>query len=1120
MIDAKKITPLLSGMTIKKKIGRGPNSSVYLAVKGPEQTKYAVKHVSIPSSDAKTKALIYSGAVKTEYEAQKYYSNLIADYKSELLLMNKVKNAPNLLKFRGYQIDQKALGVGYDVYLLSNYAQNLIDYLEIPISKVNAVNLGIDLAEALEQLRTENLIHKDVHPSNIFCIDGQRFALGDLGATEADGLQYSTLPDAMITAFTAPEVLPDDACLSSTMDIYSVGVILYMVYNGNDLPLDDGGHFRNTADEELPAPLYADQDMAAIILKACAFNPKDRYQTPSELKEALVLYAQSGDVSDDYLVPQPEPELAEEAVSEQDSEPTSGDTVVIPAMEAVEALSDTVTGDTAVVPAAETEEPLSENAAEIPDAAAPTAVPEETMVFPSTAEAVEDTIIVPTLPVKEPDLLTSPDVPEKETVGALSQLDNDDMIMPSSGEISVQNFLAALRKQNVVEVCSMDGDGSLTAVPQFTLTDEVDDDYAESADAAFEGSATPVIVPELTVEIPVDEAEASDDAAAGTIEAAEPVLTVDYAEEAAPGFIPEPSSVPEQDISDLVNAVAAHINTEIPADPDLSTPGYTVPEEQYTDPVPPVAIPEMRSSTPVYDDSDDDEYDEDFEDDFDEEDDKPKGSAWKKVLITVIVLLVLAGGAFGFYYFFTDTVTGISAEANSSTSITVTANTQNSSAMDVVCSTPAGEVARETLSGNEATFTDLSANTTYTFSLVSDENKFLLGSKSTSAKTNQMTNLNAFSVVSYSAVGAKLSIAGTGPQPDSWILNIIADSGDTQTVEVTGTEFDITDLTPATNYTVSIEKGDGDVLGGTTACTFTTQEYTVIGSFAETEITTDSMSLAWSFTGTAPSSWTLTCEGTDGSSTTQTVSDTECTLTGLNPGVTYTLSLDTPSLLASDANTIEVTIPSITVTSVSSTAEDSGSIKVNWEYTGDFTPEQWTLTYTYDDTVAPVTVTSNTNSITLDGLIPGTSYTISITNADELTIGGEGTTTCSTGAAEAYSEYGCNGAELLLYVLEDNEDSLSDPSDVFTTTEHIAFTIEVNYDETEEDKTAATMYVIRDKSTGIPVRVYESSRTWSGSWTTARHSGNIPDSIEVPGSYTMEVYFDGGLMDSADFTVE
>lgn len=42
--------------------------------------------------------------------------------------------------------------------------------------------------------------------------------------------------------------------------------------------------------------MYADYEISEIILKACAFQPADRYQSPQELKDALVEYMKRNQV--------------------------------------------------------------------------------------------------------------------------------------------------------------------------------------------------------------------------------------------------------------------------------------------------------------------------------------------------------------------------------------------------------------------------------------------------------------------------------------------------------------------------------------------------------------------------------------------------------------------------------------------------------------------------------------------------------------------------------------------------------------------------------------------------------------------------------------------------------
>lgn len=1037
MIDPRKITPLLSNMTVDREIGSGPNGVVYLVTRRLDGKKMALKHISIPASDAQTKALIFAKAVANEADAQRYYSALVKDIKTELLLLNGIKNAPNLLKFRGYQVDQKFIGSGFDVYLLSDYCRTLPEYLTAhPLTKLQAVNLAIDLCSALEQLRSAGLIHKDIRPNNIYLGDNRHFLVGDLGLVKLDELQYSSMPDQLLTEYTAPEVVDSEAPLSATMDIYSVGLILYEIYNGGILPIGEQDHFVRT-DCELPAPAYADMALSEIILKACAFDPEVRYQTPAEMKQALILYMQRGNVSSTPLVPQPEPETDAEV-----------DVATI----------------AATVAAGQEESATAEDASPAEDAAEPSPLD-----------------VDPGFVLDEPQ--------EEVPKISLNDLSEDDLLVPTEGEISVEDFLASIRNTPGLEVLSMDDDGNTVTVPGYETEDSLPEgtEFVDSADNRIEPTVQP-------------QPESSDEAQEETTEPDEPEASQE----------PEPYDPAQEQVQEA---------SEPLPDPE---PQEEEPQEQ---PEPPRrrrqrSVP--RNDDPnVYDDGYEEENYEDYED---EDDDQPSGT-WKKALIAVIVLLVLAGGAFTLYMFKTDTVSDMNTQVLSSSSVQITADTKNSSAVEVICSTATGEVARLPLTDSGATFTGLSPSTTYTFTLSSSEGKLLLGSKTTEATTDQMTNLTGFAASTVSATSVDLAIRGTGDQPDKWIITCTAENGDSVTGEGTDASKPITveGLTPATTYTATIARGDGDQLGGTTTCTFTTMDYTVLESFEMTDIDTDSTTVQWVYSGTVPDSWTVTCEGTDGSSTTQEVSGTECTLDGLTSGVTYTVSISCPSLKETDKSTITVGVPSVTITEVSSVQNEDGNIEVTWEYTSDTTPTQWSVSYVYASESEPTAtlITSDTNSVILENPIPEAEYTITIESADEFHVGGSTQTTCVTGEASDFTEFGCSDVSMSLYVLEDNPDTLENSTDTFTTSQHIAFAIQANYEETEEDKNVTTMYVIRN-SNGQPVYVYRNDdpgRSWSGSWTTARHTGDLPDTIEKPGSYTLEVYFNGDLLAEADFTV-
>lgn len=90
-----------------------------------------------------------------------------------------------------------------------------------------------------------------------------------------------------ILFYSAPEFSDLLNHLNLTADIYSIGMILYRIFNGNHGPFVDEQTSPAAAEKmrlsgaPLPAPLYADYELAEIILKACAFRPEERYDSPA-----------------------------------------------------------------------------------------------------------------------------------------------------------------------------------------------------------------------------------------------------------------------------------------------------------------------------------------------------------------------------------------------------------------------------------------------------------------------------------------------------------------------------------------------------------------------------------------------------------------------------------------------------------------------------------------------------------------------------------------------------------------------------------------------------------------------------------------------------------------------
>ena len=330
LTQLKLVSPLLSNMEVVQCLSTRGGTSVYVMRSTKSGQTYILKHISVPESQTQVDALIYTGAAASPEEAQKYYEQVVADYQKELETLEALASSPNLDCYRSYQIEPKEDAVGYDVYLLAEHRKTLVDYLsDNAMTQLTAVNLGMDLCSALVDLRAAGLVHRDVKPSNIYLSSQGHFVLGDLGIAKIDELKYCSMPENMLSSYSAPELFDLVGTIDPTTDIYSAGLILYRIFNGNHGPFEDEQTTPRAADkrrvtgEALPAPMYADYEMAEIILKACAFKPEDRYASPEEFRQALVDYMKRNQLEDKLIVPPivADPEPIDISETEEEVEP-------------------------------------------------------------------------------------------------------------------------------------------------------------------------------------------------------------------------------------------------------------------------------------------------------------------------------------------------------------------------------------------------------------------------------------------------------------------------------------------------------------------------------------------------------------------------------------------------------------------------------------------------------------------------------------------------------------------------------------------------------------------------------------------------------------------------------
>ena len=330
MSELNLISPLLDGLKLLEQFSeRGGTRCYYL--ENPETgEQFVLKHISIPESETKTQALILTGAVADEAAANEYYETLAEDLRSELIRLQSFHEHGGVAAWTDFQIEARE-GVGFDVYMLMPRKTALNTYLkDKAFTHLQALNLGIDLCDALGTMREAGYTYQNLKPENVFVDAKNHFTIGDLGLMPLKDLKYTAVPENYLNLFSAPELsrlIPEP---DKSSDVYSLGMLLFYIFNGNHLPFEDEktppekAAAKRQEARALPTPVYADYELAEIISVACSLEPKERYTSPAELKQALTLYMQRNEISDQLLVPplnEDSPEAPVEKVTEAPPEP-------------------------------------------------------------------------------------------------------------------------------------------------------------------------------------------------------------------------------------------------------------------------------------------------------------------------------------------------------------------------------------------------------------------------------------------------------------------------------------------------------------------------------------------------------------------------------------------------------------------------------------------------------------------------------------------------------------------------------------------------------------------------------------------------------------------------------
>lgn len=276
--------------TIVSKIGGGGMGVVYLAEhKFIKQQKVAIKviHKNMVNTASKE---------RLQQEAEKLAS----------------LNHPNIVKFLNYHIDEEG-----NVFLIMEYAEGstieqTINTKTGLIVESKILPIFEPILDAVEYAHKHNVIHRDIKPSNIIITTEGVPKILDFGISTIYDDSNTEKQESFIVgtpSYMSPEQVKGKG-IDFRSDIYSLGVLLHQMLTGN-APYDT----TTMSEVEIQAkvitdPLprmktfyrYISEKMQAIVDKATAKNPEDRYQNCAEFRKNLLKLLRPRKISRTALV--------------------------------------------------------------------------------------------------------------------------------------------------------------------------------------------------------------------------------------------------------------------------------------------------------------------------------------------------------------------------------------------------------------------------------------------------------------------------------------------------------------------------------------------------------------------------------------------------------------------------------------------------------------------------------------------------------------------------------------------------------------------------------------------------------------------------------------------------
>ena len=295
----KKYEPLFGAWHITEQIGEGSYGRVYIIERHELGQTYrsALKAITVPGSQDEIRSSMSDGM--TLEDVTGYYKNVANNIINEFILMSKLKGNSHIVSYEDHMIIEHEDDIGWDILIRMELLTPLVELTsQSQMEENEVIKLGVDLCKALELCRMYDIIHRDIKPENIFIAANGDYKIGDFGVAKTIEKTKMGLSRKGTYLYMAPEIYSSRP-YGPTVDIYSLGIVMYKLLNENRLPFlpeypkpiapvdkEEALHKRLRGDN-IPEPKNGSRKLRQIVLKSCAYKPEERYSSAEEMRRDL-----------------------------------------------------------------------------------------------------------------------------------------------------------------------------------------------------------------------------------------------------------------------------------------------------------------------------------------------------------------------------------------------------------------------------------------------------------------------------------------------------------------------------------------------------------------------------------------------------------------------------------------------------------------------------------------------------------------------------------------------------------------------------------------------------------------------------------------------------------------